>query len=110
MVLVVRLSKRWYVELLVHPGVIANKIGFGGLSLRYLYTSIYAKGYIVFIFPFIRTYVCLFVCSFVRDSIPFVELQSFTLQFLKWGISQQPLIRKHSYLDHRYPGGSAFIP
>ena len=25
-------------------------------------------------------------------------------------MSQQPLIRKHSYLDHRYPGGSAFIP
>ena len=35
---------------------------------------------------------------------------SFTLMFLKWGISPQPLIRKHSYLDHRYPGGSAFIP
>ena len=31
-------------------------------------------------------------------------------KFLKWGISHQPLIRKHSYLDHRYPGGSAFIP
>ena len=52
-----------------------------------------------------------FVCPFVRDSIPFVELlQSFTLKFLKWGISHQPLVRKHSYLDHRYPGGSAFIP
>ena len=37
-------------------------------------------------------------------------LQSFTLKFLKWGISHQPLIRKHSYLDHRYPGGSAFSP
>ena len=24
-------------------------------------------------------------------------------------ISQQPLVREHSYLDHRYPGGSAFI-
>ena len=31
-------------------------------------------------------------------------------KFLKWGISHKPLIRKHSYLDHRYPGGSAFIP
>ena len=31
-------------------------------------------------------------------------------KFLKWGISHEPLIRKHSYLDHRYPGGSAFIP
>ena len=58
---------------------------------------------IVFIFPF--------VCSFVRDSVPFVKLlQSFTLKFFKWGISHQPLIRKHSYLDHRYLGGSAFIP
>ena len=49
-----------------------------------------------------------FVCSFVS---PFVELlQSFTLKLLKWVISHQPLIRKHSFLDHRYPGGSAFIP
>ena len=48
---------------------------------------------------------------FVHDSIPFVELlQSFTLKFLKWGISHQPLIRKHSYLDHRKPGGTAFSP
>ena len=49
-----------------------------------------------------------FVCSFVS---PFVELlQSFTLKLLKWVISHQPLIRRHSYLEHRYPGGSAFIP
>ena len=32
------------------------------------------------------------------------------LKQLKWGISHQPLIRKHYYLDHRYHGGSAFIP
>ena len=32
------------------------------------------------------------------------------LKFPKWGISHQPLARKYSYLDHRYPGGSAFIP
>ena len=45
------------------------------------------------------------------------------VKVLKWGIShlgpnmcilgrrsRQPLIRKHSYLDHRYPGGLAFIP
>ena len=38
-----------------------------------------------------------------------ITSQSFTLKFRKWGISQQPLIRKHSYLDHRYPGGLAFI-
>ena len=59
----------------------------------------------------VRPYGCSFVSLFVRDSVPFVELlQSFTLKFLQWGISQQPLIRKHSYLDHRYPVGSAFIP
>ena len=77
--------------------------------------SIYADGFIVFVFPFVRTYVCSFVCllvcSFIRDSVPFLEsLQSSMLKFHKWSISQQPLIRKHSYLDHRYPGGSAFIP
>ena len=73
--------------------------------------GIYAVGYIVFVFPFVHTYARLFVRSFVGDSVPFVELlQSFTLKFLKWGISHQPIIRKHSYLDHRYPGGSAFIP
>ena len=58
-----------------------------------------------------RLSVRLYVCSFVRDSVPFVELlQSFTLKFLKWDISRQPLIRKRSYLDHRYPRGSAYIP
>ena len=59
--------------------------------------------------------VCMFVRSFirlfVRTSVQFVELlQSFTCKQLEWSISHQPLIRKHSYLDHRYPGGSAFIP
>ena len=33
---------------------------------------------------FVRSFVCLFVRSFVRDSVPFVELlQSFTLKILK---------------------------
>ena len=31
-------------------------------------------------------------------------------QVLLKSISWQPLIRKHSYLDHRYPVGLAFIP
>ena len=53
----------------------------------------------------------MFVSSFVRTSVPFVELlQSFTFKQLEWSISHKPLIRKHSYLDHRYPEGSAFIP
>ena len=76
-------------------------------DLRLHYTpGIYAEGYIVFVFPFVCLSVRMFVRSSIRDSVPFVELlQSFTLKFLKWGISHQPLIRKHSYLDHRYPGG-----
>ena len=65
--------------------------------------GIYANGYIVFVFPFVRLY----VRSFVRNS---VTHQSFASKFLKWCISQQLLIRKHSYLDHSYPGGLAFTP
>ena len=58
-----------------------------------------------------RLSVCMFVRSSVRNFVPFVELlQSFTAKQLEWSISHQSLIRKHSYLDHRYPGGSAFIP
>ena len=46
--------------------------------IQYFYTPIiYAEGYIVFVFPFVRP----FVCSLVRNSVPFVELlQSFMLQ------------------------------
>ena len=58
-----------------------------------------------------RLSICMFVRSFVRTSIPFVELfQSLKCKQLEWSISHKLLIRKHSYLDHRYPGGSAFIP
>ena len=53
--------------------------------------------------PFVRSY----VRSFVRS---WNLRQSFALKFLKWCISQQLLIRKHSYLDHSYPGGLAFSP
>ena len=52
-----------------------------------------------------------FVCSFVPTSVTFVEFASkFCVKFLKWCISHQLLIRKHSYLDHSYPGGLAFTP
>ena len=58
---------------------------------------------IVFVFQFVH--------SSVHNFVPFVELlQSFTLKQLEWSVSHQPLIRKHSYLDNRYPGGLAFIP
>ena len=69
--------------------------------------GIYAEGYIVFVFPFVHLSVRMFVSSFVRS---WNLRQSFALKFLKWCISQQLLIRKHSYLDHSYPGGLAFTP
>ena len=60
--------------------------------------------------PFVCSYVRSFVCSFVLPSVAWNLRQSFALKFLKWCISQQLLIRKHSYLDHSYPGGLAFTP
>ena len=36
-------------------------------------------------------------------------IKIFMFFFFKLDISLQPLIRKHSYLDHRYPGGLALI-
>ena len=67
----------------------------------HIYTpGIYAEGYIVFVFPFVRSYVRSFVRSFVLPSVAWNLRQSFALKFLKWCISQQLLIRKHSYLDH----------
>ena len=76
--------------------------------------GIYAEGYIVFVFPFVcsyvRSFVRLFVRLFVLPSVAWNLRQSFALKFLKWCISQQLLIRKHSYLDHSYPGGLAFTP
>ena len=83
----------------------------GSKILSYVWNTIYTPGiyaevYIVFVFPFI----CSYIRSFVRTSVPFELLQSFTCKQLERSISHQPLIRKHSYLDHRYPGESAFIP
>ena len=52
--------------------------------------------------------ICMFVSLWFR---PVRGITSkFYLKFSWVGISHQPLIRKHSYLDHRYPGGSAFSP
>ena len=73
----------------------------------YYTPGIYADGYIVFAFPLVRSSVRMFVSSFVRS---WNLRQSFASKFLKWCISQQLLIRKHSYLDHSYPGGLAFNP
>ena len=58
----------------------------------------------------VRMFVRSFVRSFVLPSVAWNLRQSFALKFLKWCISQQLLIRKHSYLDHSYPGGLAFTP
>ena len=77
-------------------------------SSRTSYTpGIYADGYIVFAFPFVRSSVHMFVSSFVRS---WDLRQGFASKFLKWCISQQLHIRKHSYSDHSYPGGLAFNP
>ena len=51
------------------------------LNIQALYTpGIYADRYIVFVFPFVRSSVCMFVCSFVRlfvrNSVTFVEFAS----------------------------------
>ena len=74
----------------------------------------YADGYIVFAFPLVRSSVRMFVSSFVRSFVlpsrSWNLRQSFALKFLKWCISQQLLIRKHSNLDHSYPGELAFTP
>ena len=82
-------------------------------GLRYYTPGIYAEGYIVFVFPFVCSFVRLFVSfvrSFVLPSVAWNLRQSFALKFLKWCISQQLLIRKHSYLDHSYPVGLVFTP
>ena len=60
--------------------------------------------------PFVCSFVRSFVRSFVLPSVAWNLRQSFALKFLKWCISQQLLIRKHSYLDHSYPWGLAFTP
>ena len=52
----------------------------------------------------VRMSVCLFVRSFVIPSRSWNYFKILRWSFkLKWDISHQPLIRKHSYLDHRYP-------
>ena len=73
--------------------------------------GIYAEGYIVFAFPFVRMFVCLFVRSLVhRYSGTFVEFMSkFLLKFLWWCISHELMIRNHSYFNHRYPIGFALF-
>ena len=77
----------------------------------HIYTpGVYAEGYIVFVFLFVCSFVRLFVRSFVLPSVAWNLRQSFALKFLKGCTSQQLLIRKHSYLDHSYPGGLAFTP
>ena len=56
--------------------------------------------------PFVCLFVGSFVCSFVCPW--FCPVHGISSKFYIKG--SQPLIRRHSYLDHRYPGGSAFFP
>ena len=83
-------------------------ISFSDLAL-FLYPRNLCRGVYSF-----RLSVCPFVCSFVRlfvlPSVTWNLRQSFASKFLKWCISKQLLIRKHSYLDHSYPGGLAVTP
>ena len=53
---------------------------------------------VVFFQYFVYLFI-LFVSLFVLPTVTLVDT------FQKWLISQQPLIRKHSYLNHSYPGG-----
>ena len=62
--------------------------------------SIYPKRYILSFRSF--------VCSCVLPSVLWNLCHSFVLKFLKWCISQQLFITKHSYLDDSYPTGLAF--
>ena len=78
-------------------------------SFPFYYTpGIYAEGFIVFAFPF--------VCLTIRTSVMFVEFTTKFFTELQDSFSSEvyltnhSLIRKHSYLDHRYPGKSTFIP
>ena len=72
------------------------------------YIGIYAEGYIVFVFPIFRAFVRWYVHSFVHPSRSCNLRQSFPQICVK--VSHEPLISKHSYLNHMYLGGSAFIP
>ena len=57
-------------------------------------------------------FVCSFVRSFVRSFVSysgtFVEFMSL-LKFLWWCISHEPMIKNHSYFNHRYPIGFALF-
>ena len=72
-------------------------------NMEFNYTlGIYAEGYLVFVFLFVHLY--------VRSSVMLTKITSkFCVKVSRMGISQQPLIRKHSYLGHGYLGGSAYI-
>ena len=80
-----------------------------GLFSRLVLTDIYQWEYpSPIFFPFVCS-------SFVLSlhSLNFTSkalLQSFALKFLKWLLTWQPCIRKHSYLGHEYLDGSVSDP
>ena len=57
----------------------------------------------------VRPFVCTYACSFVLPSRSWNYFKVLRASNSS-GFSHQPLIRKHSYLDNRFPRGSAFIP
>ena len=88
--------------------------------LKFHIDSSWKSSWPVFLYPpafMLRVYrFCLSFCLFVRSCIRHVHgIYDKVCHRVAWkivmcGISHEPLIRKHSYLDHRYPGGSVFNP
>ena len=97
---------KWRLFLYCEPGYF---FFFSQARPGYLYPRHLCRGVYSFRLS-VRPFVCSFVRSFVLPSVTWNLRQSFASKFLKWCISQQLLIRKHSYLDHSYPGGLAFTP
>ena len=94
-----------YLELHIKANSNPDYVIFVYISVLFLYPRHLCRGVYSF-----RLSVRPFVCLFVIPSRSWNLRQSFALKFLKWCISQQLLIRKHSHLDHSYPGGLAFTP
>ena len=69
--------------------------------------GIYADGYIVFAFQF----VCSFFSSFViPERVRGIYVKVFVKVSLVVYVSLEPMIRNHSYFNHRYPIGFALFP
>ena len=102
-------SHSWLITFTTDLQTVKLLLNISVLVLIYLYSRHLCRGIYSFRLS-VHSYVRSFVPTYFLPSRKWNLGQSFMLMFLKWGIFHQPLIRKHSYLDHRYPGGSASIP